>query len=324
MAGARSGAAVAVVGAGMAGATCARGLADAGLTVRVLDKGRSVGGRLAQRRVEAGVFDHGAQYLAARHPDFADALGRWRDLGLVAPWPGVTSGSGAQTLVGVPAMSAPVEDLLGGVPVRSGFRATALEHRADGWTIRGEGDPEGPFAAVVLALPAPQAVALLAETDAARLLVPLGSVRMAPCWSAMAAFGAPAPAAAPALRFAGDLVWAARNASKPGRASGETWTLHAGPDWSRAWLERGPEEVAPALWARFAGELGGELCAPVWLAAHRWRYALVERPLGAPFLWDPGLRLGLCGDWCLGPNVEAAWLSGRALAAALANAGMAG
>jgi renalase len=64
------------------------------------------------------------------------------------------------------------------------------------------------------------------------------------------------------------------------------------------------------------------LPAPAYLSAHRWRYALVERPLGEPCLWDEALRLGLCGDWCLGPRVEAAWMSGRALAAALANGGV--
>ncbi|MBD3256947.1 FAD-dependent oxidoreductase, partial [candidate division GN15 bacterium] len=36
-----------VVGAGAAGLTCARRIADAGMSVLVLDKGRGVGGRMA-------------------------------------------------------------------------------------------------------------------------------------------------------------------------------------------------------------------------------------------------------------------------------------
>ena len=61
-----------VIGAGMAGIACARALAEAGHAVRVLDKGRGPGGRMATRRVttRAGEvrFDHGAQYLTARDP----------------------------------------------------------------------------------------------------------------------------------------------------------------------------------------------------------------------------------------------------------------
>jgi hypothetical protein len=51
---------VAILGAGIAGATAARRLADAGLKVRVFDKGRGVGGRMATRRIGAIQFDHGA------------------------------------------------------------------------------------------------------------------------------------------------------------------------------------------------------------------------------------------------------------------------
>jgi predicted NAD/FAD-dependent oxidoreductase len=48
--------------------------------------------------------------------------------------------------------------------------------------------------------------------------------------------------------------------------------------------------------------------------AHRWRYARVDRPLGEEAWWDAARRIGACGDWCLDARVEAAFLSGRALA----------
>jgi renalase len=311
---------VAIVGAGMAGAACARALADAGQMVRLFDKGRSVGGRLAQRRVEQGVFDHGAQYFTARDPAFVAAVEDWRAQGIVADWPGGIGSDGRGVMVGVPAMSAPVKALLADLPVSTGWRVTKLGQATGGWTFVGEdGRRDGPFGAVLLAVPAAQAADLLAtagEAGAAALLLRLGGVRMAPCWSVMVAFAAPLGGTAPTLRPAdGPLAWAACNASKPGRGNGETWTLHGTPDWSRAWLERDPAEVAPDLVAAFAAALGRPLPEPNYLAAHRWRYALAERPLSEPCLWDAALQIGLCGDWCLGPRVEAAFLSGRALAA---------
>ncbi len=49
-------------------------------------------------------------------------------------------------------------------------------------------------------------------------------------------------------------------------------------------------------------------------AAHRWRYAAVERAVGEACLFAPDAGLGFAGDGCLGPRVEFAYLSGLALA----------
>ncbi len=314
---------VAVIGAGMAGAACVRALADYGMAVRVFDKGRSVGGRLAQRRTPAGTFDHGAQYLGARDPEFAKQVTAWRERGLVADWPEAANAAGRPVTVGVPAMNAPVKALLDGLSVDTGFRVAALVQLGDGWAVRGEGGAtQGPFAAVLLAVPAAQAVQLLETAGPERavsLILRLGGVRMAPCWSLLVAFEEGLALEAPALRLDGTLAWAARNGSKPGRGGGECWTVHAGPAWSAEHLERSPDAIAPELLAAFAAETGIALPTPSYLAAHRWRYALVERPLGDSCIWDPAMQLGLCGDWCIGPRIEAAWLSGRAMAAALAN-----
>ena len=65
---------IAIIGAGMAGLTCATRLSAAGHEVSVFDKGRGPGGRMASRRVEHGGetfrFDHGAQYFTAREMAF--------------------------------------------------------------------------------------------------------------------------------------------------------------------------------------------------------------------------------------------------------------
>jgi hypothetical protein len=46
---------VIVVGAGLSGLVAANGLEDAGYSVIVVDKGRSVGGRMATRRIQNGI-----------------------------------------------------------------------------------------------------------------------------------------------------------------------------------------------------------------------------------------------------------------------------
>jgi len=70
-----------------------------------------------------------------------------------------------------------------------------------------------------------------------------------------------------------------------------------------------------ALMAALAARLG-PMPAPLAVAAHRWRYAQ-SVGTGDGALWRPQARLGVCGDWLLGPRVEAAWTSGDMLAATI-------
>jgi predicted NAD/FAD-dependent oxidoreductase len=317
---------VAVVGAGISGLICARTLADLGHRVRVFDKARGAGGRMSTRRAGAWRFDHGAQYFTVRDPGFRARVAGWRENGLVAPWTGriavldrgmtVLKADDTERLVAVPGMNALCRHLARDLDVRYEACVDSLERTAEGWRLgSSDGLDLGRFAAVVVSAPAPQAAALLAGA-APRLAARADAVAMSPCWAVMAAFPEPL-----ALGFDGafvhrsPLAWVARNASRPGRpAEGEAWVLHGSPEWSYDNLERAPDEAAARLLAAFAEAAGGLGPAPVHLAAHRWRYALPREPLAEPCLFDPGLRLAACGDWCGGPRVEGAFLSGLAAA----------
>jgi len=71
-----------VIGAGVSGLIAARTAQANGARVLVLDKGRGVGGRLATRRTDSGVFDHGAQFFTARDPQFRLLVEAWRAAGI--------------------------------------------------------------------------------------------------------------------------------------------------------------------------------------------------------------------------------------------------
>jgi hypothetical protein len=80
------------------------------------------------------------------------------------------------------------------------------------------------------------------------------------------------------------------------------------------------QAVQRALLERFAAHAGRALPRALVADAHRWRHARVEAPLGEPCLFDAESGIGFCGDWCLGARAEAAWESGTALGARLAEA----
>jgi predicted NAD/FAD-dependent oxidoreductase len=307
----------AVIGAGMAGLTCAAGLKRNGIDVTVFDKGRAAGGRLATRRVEGAVFDHGAQYVTAKGLPFADFLKAEQEAGRAAVWePRLTAPASKDRrdwLAGRGGMRRLVESTASQLTVHREMEIAALQAASGGWSlVTKAGATQGPFAAVIVTAPAPQTAALLAPhfADVARIR----DTVMAPCWAVMLRFERQTPGVPDVFRNAGPIAWAARQSSKPGSGldAGETWVVHASPAWSRDHLEDTADRVLDALQPAFTAlDACFRSATPTYVAAHRWRYALVENAVGLPYLAAEERGLFAAGDWCLGPRVEAAFESGR-------------
>jgi len=348
---------VAIVGAGMAGLSCARALRAAGLQVTVLDKSRGVAGRMSTRRGEGWQADHGAQYFTARHPAFVAEVARWVDAGVAARWSpriavlggdapqrdvrGSLGGAMAASApsgdpadpaswhrhVGVPRMTSPAQWLAEGLDVRTQHTVQSLRREGARWHLATaeHGWLQDGFDALVLAMPSPQTEALLrlgVQPGTTALLAhgeavaAAAAVTMRGCWALMLRFDAPLDLPFDAAFVnAGPLRWMARDSHKPGRSpqagGGETWVLHASPEWSEAHIEDSPEAATQALLAAFVG-WGGR--RPDACTAHRWRYADSLPPPPGLRTWVPDIALGLCGDWLAAGRVEGAWLSGQAVA----------
>jgi predicted NAD/FAD-dependent oxidoreductase len=199
-----------------------------------------------------------------------------------------------------------------------GAAVTGIAPGADGWRLAFADGAERVFGGLVLAVPAPQAAALLRPVGHG-FVGRLEGVVMAPCWTVMLGFEGAVEGPDVVRPEAGALAWIARENSRPGAAAGAVgYTVQASPDWSRAHLEDSNEDVVAALGRAFA-EATGVRAAPAHAVAHRWRYARAVVALGEDFLWDAGMRLGVCGDWCLAGRLEAAYLSGNALGIRLAH-----
>lgn len=313
---------VAVVGAGVAGLSCANVLRSAGVDVLVLDKSRGVAGRMSTRRGDGWQCDHGAQYFTARHADFQAEVGRWCAAGTAAAWQprlaviggdgGHQPDGGLERFVGVPRMTAPARLLAEGHEVRLEQTVTGLRRDEAGWCIstRESGEAVDRYRAVIVAVPAPQVVPLL-QPCAGDMAALAAAVPMRGSWAVMLRFAErvdlPFDAA---FVNQGPLRWVARDSGKPGRVGMETWLLHATAEWSEAHIEDAPDSVADVLITAFAA-LGAP--SPAAWSAHRWRYADSAPALGINHVWDAVAGLGLCGDWLNGGKVEGAWLSGRDL-----------
>ena len=329
---------VVVVGGGISGVACARVVADAGLDVTLLDRGRRLGGRMAVRTVDGRAVDTGASYFTVSDDGFRAVVDAWRGRGLARPWTDTfdvidddhaarSGGSGrgepkqgSQRWASPTGLRSLVEDLATGL--------TTEQQSVDAVT-RDEGtgalQVAGRLASVVvLAMPDPQAARLLDGTFASSSELVGGTFASSselvggyePTLALVAAWperiwGAGEPAFEGAF-VNGDpaITWIADDGRRRGDGAA-VLVAHSTADLARAHLAD-PSGAGPAMFSALRGILGIDP-PPAFTHVHRWSFA---HPAGTRerthHLGADGI--GLCGDsWAAKPRVEAAWLSGTEL-----------
>ena len=303
---------VAIIGAGIAGLAATKRLSELGHHCVLIDKGREPGGRMATRHLNDFAFDHGAQYFTARGTNFIEVVEELNETGHCGLW---DDGK----YVGIPRMNSFGRGLLGNHGICLETEVTGLKKINSGWLLdhhrqKREIEANGEFDTVLLALPAPQISALILNTPIQ--LPEISEVVYAPCWTLMLVLKDDVLPMSSYTRLEnGPISWIAKDSSKPGRteAGGVRFVVQASPRWSRNNLEKSSDWVTSAL-LDFVQVHFPTTIRPYYSLAHRWRYAMVERAAGKACLWDGAQRVGACGDWCIGPRIEAAFDSGIAMA----------
>ncbi|WP_224391570.1 NAD(P)/FAD-dependent oxidoreductase [Pseudonocardia sp. ICBG1293] len=311
---------VIVIGAGIAGVSCAAELAARGVDVTVYERARAAGGRLAVHRHEGRPADIGAAYFTVSDDRFAARVRRWADDGLVREWTdtlavfdGTTRGDdtpGPVRFAAPAGLRSLVTATAGELDLRTGRTVERVRPGPDGPTVDGARAD-----AVVLAMPDPQAARLL-DPD-----TPAGAAVAGREWNPVLALTAGfarrdwprLPAA-----FVNDhpvLTLVADDGDRRGDDA-PVLVAHSTGDLART-HDADPGGAAPAMTAALR-ELLGVTDEPGWTHVHRWRLAAPAGTRDETFhLDDDGI--GLAGDGWGRSRVQTAWLSGLELAGALAD-----
>ena len=315
---------VAIIGAGIAGLSCANQLKALGFQVQIYEKSRGASGRMSTRKTEDWSADHGAQYFTARDPLFLKELNQWIEADVAAIWnPRLKvfeenqwrdSLPSEHRYVGTPAMNSPGKHLAKNLPIEFNQTIDRISYDQGAWQLHSleSGDIAQPYDWLVLALPAPQTIALAKSIDLSIEALAMNA-NMQGCWTVMASFAEKLNLPFDAAFINHEIIsWVARNNSKPNREGLETWTIHANPQWSQEYIELDKEEASKRILG-CVKKLGLD-CDKAEIAIHRWRYASGHTNLPPGFRLNGELKIGFCGDWLNGGRVEGAWLSGYKLA----------
>jgi renalase len=305
-----------IIGAGMAGLTAAWRLVRGGWKVVLLDKGRRPGGRMATRRVGEGLGDHGAQFFTVRDSKFKGAVERWQAAGWVRPW---FEESGHTRYRAAQGMSALAGRLAESLDIRCGTRVQRVEAAGGIWSVVADCGDRYDAGALLVTAPAPQVAMLpgLCEQMPEAVTDALRNIQFDPCFALLAALDGPSLVPAPGYvrPESGPAEWIADNAMK-GISGGPVVTVHAGPQFSREYLEAPEAEIVAALIDAAEPWLGSRVIAH---HLHRWRFSRPVAPAAEPFLFSESpAPVALAGDAFGGARMEGAFLSGLAAAERIA------
>ena len=255
---------LAIIGAGIAGITLARQLQDIA-EVRVFEKSRGFGGRMATRLDGPYRFDHGAQFFTARSKQFRSLINGYVAKNQIAAWqPRVLTLDTEEKpfkrewfephYVAVPGMNNLCKVLAQELNVILDTRVANIEAGEKGWLLKdSDGEQLGQFDWVISSSPAPQADEVLPECFAYKS--ELSDVAFSPCFSLMLGFES-----APKLNFDAAVVrnsvlgWIALNSSKQGRPPFFSLVVHSDNEWAQEqpeqvqdWIYNNPNNVTLAV-----------------------------------------------------------------------------
>jgi predicted NAD/FAD-dependent oxidoreductase len=292
-------------------------LHDAGRSVAVRERA-DVGGRAKTVEIKGRPVDVGAAYFTVHIPAFFEVVDGWVELGLARPWTDTFNVATPDGMVGT--RSGPMRYIAPGGLTR------IAEHLSAGLDVELQSEVErvsagarvgeATFAGVGLALPGPQAVALLDESVQTERSV-ADSGPWDPCLVAVLEFEKRSWPEFDAV-FVNESVVLTFVVDDGRRRDDDLPQLvaYVSPVFSAA-HRADPDRVIEPVLEELRLALG-VTSAPVNVEMFVWPHAKPRRPASQPyFLGDQGI--GLCGDgWHSPSRLESAYLSGRALGRAFA------
>lgn len=316
---------VAIIGAGLAGLTCATALKGLIPSVKVFEKSIFPGGRISRFRAGEYEFNHGAQYFTVNNPLFWNIVSAWQSEGIVRPWDGwivelekgqvSNSDMATQAFVGYPRMQIVAENLAQNCDLTVSCNISELEKQSDGgWRIFNErGDYLGAFDIVIISTTANEVSNLCRGVPSISVLA--DRVDMTVCWSGMFAFEPRLDLPFDAAHVLNSpLSWISRYQLAGQQDKFDCWVLHASPEWSQLYAASYRGRVMHALLQSFWEAVDLPEMKAVSSSVHCWKHAVPINPINEDSLFDETEAIGACGDWCTAPRIEGAVLSGFSMA----------
>jgi renalase len=156
-----------VIGAGISGLSIARKIKDQSLgSIRVIEKSRGVGGRIATRRALETRFDHGAQFYKVKN-EIYDFHQTWKRDGISHEWFTSIKGIHYCSELGMTALT---KNIASDIDISLSTEIKTIQHENNLWKLISTKDEVSLCHSLIISSPLPQTAKLLEELSTHPLL----------------------------------------------------------------------------------------------------------------------------------------------------------
>lgn len=297
---------IAIVGAGITGLTLATDLVekDPTTSIKVFEKSKGCGGRMATRRIDDCKFDHGIPFVK-KSLESERWIKLWRKRGVIQKFPGAKG----ETYCGLSGITQLAKTLAQQLSVTYECAVVSLTYSAPAWTINTLSGDKINAQKVILTSPLPQSLMILRDSNI-QFDAGLKEINYS---KALVILLTTKQNFTPGLEFeeySGDGLLSNCSQHAKGYSPSPTWTLTMSPQWSQIHFDMPENQIIKNAMA-----LIGERWPHLQLQTaflKKWKYCEPMQTWSKLFEC-PAPNLFLAGDAFGGPNIIGALRSSRAL-----------
>ena len=310
-----------VLGSGLSGSTIAN-LLNKKYSIEIIDKAKGIGGRSSTKKINKKVsFDHGLQYYSANNSKFKRYLDKLIKKRILKNWEGnhidftFRSKVNSQKIIGVKGNNDLNKYLLKKIKKNLDKEIKIIKFKKDHWELHGK---KYKFKAKNIIITFPfQQTKKLAKKYLKRDFLGL-KVKMKPNITLLLKQNFNQKIPISSIKIKNDIIaWAANENSKKRFSTKENyWTIQTTNSYSNKLIniyKKKRKYFSNQIIKEFSNILDLNQRSFKAYKIHGWKYSYNDTYSGKKCYWDKKFRLGICGDWFIGPKAEAAWLSAKNL-----------
>lgn len=310
-----------VLGSGLSGSTIASLLSNK-YSIQIIEKAKGIGGRTSNKKMGSSIsFDHGLQYYSSKNKKFKKNLNKLIQKDILKQWEGdhidftFKKNTDSRKVIGVKGNNDFNKYLLRNIKKNLGEEITNIVFRKTYWEIVSK-DKKFKAKNIIITFPFEQ-TKKLAKKYLSKSFLNL-KVKMTPNITLLLKQKTRYKIPISSIKFNNKIIaWAANENSKKRFSSSENyWTIQTAENYSKKIINKYKKKknyYSRQITKEFAHVLGVDYKTFKVFKIHGWKYSSNNIKTRKECYWDSRLRIGLCGDWFIGPKADSAWLSANNL-----------
>ncbi len=310
-----------VLGSGISGSTIAN-LLSKKYSVEIIDKANGIGGRASNKKLNKLVsFDHGLQYFSPKSINYQKYLNGFIKKGVLKFWGGnhidltFERKNNKKKIIGVKGNNDLNKYLLKKIKKTLNEEVINIKFTNNHWEIFGN---KRKFKArsIIVTFPFDQTKKLVKKYLKGSFLKL--KVKMTPNLTVLLSQKTKQSVPISSIKLNNSLVsWISNENSKKRFTKKESyWTIQTSEIFSKKNInlyKKKKNYYSNLIAKEFSNILNINFKSLKIFRIHGWKYSYNKIKTNDEFYWSKKLRIGVCGDWFIGPNAESSWMSANAL-----------